>query len=165
MWKFIAILTLAAGSFAGGYYLGQQPDGTVRSTVSNLSKRVARSEEIVGDVRQSLKNLSQNALDTTLSIERDLRRRQGLVEAKSRLVQAKSYILDHNFSDAAKELAEAVTALEVSVKDSKQDPTADALVDLAGLLREMRLEVAMGKPVPLKKLNDVQQKMDQLLDK
>lgn len=165
MWKFIAILTLAAGSFAGGYYLGQQPDGTVRSAISNLSKRVARSEEIVGDVRQSLQSLSQTALDTTLSIERDLRRRQGLVEAKSRVVQAKADVLDKNFGDAAKELAEAVTTLETSVKDIKQDPTADAMVDLAGSLRELRLEMAMGKPVPLKKLEDVQQKMDRLLDK
>jgi len=165
MLKFIVILCLTAGSFAAGYYLGQQPDGTVQSTVSNLSKQVTRSEKMVGDVRQSLQSLSQNALTTTLSIERDLRHRQGLVEAKSRLVQAKADVLDQNFGDAAKELGEAVTVLETSAKDIKQDHTADTMLELAGQLREVRLEVAMGKPVPLKRLEDVQQRMNRLLDK
>lgn len=161
----MAILLLTACSFGGGYYLGQRPVGTLQKTVSDLSKRLAGSEEIVGDVRKSLKNLSQNALDTTLGIERDLRRRQGLVEAKSRLVQAKADILDRNFGDAAKELAEAVTALETSAKGTKQDAATDAVLDLAGLLREMRLEVAMGKSMPLKKMDDAQRRMDQLLNK
>jgi hypothetical protein len=165
MRKFIAVLLLTAGSFAGGYYLGQRPVGTVQKTVSDLSKRLAGSEEIVGDVQQSLKKLSQNALDTTLGIERDLRRRQGLVEAKSRLVQAKADVLDRNFGDAAKELAEAVTALETSAKAIKQDAATDAVLDLAGSLREVRLEVAMGKSVPLKRMDDVQRRMDQLLNK
>lgn len=165
MRKFIAVLLLAAGSFGGGYYLGQRPVGTLQKTVSDLSKRLAGSEEIVGDVRQSLKKLSQNALDTTLGIEHDLRRRQALVEAKSRLVQAKADVLDRNFGDAAKELAEAVTALETSAKGIKQDAATDAVLDLAGSLREVRLEVAMGKSVPLKKLDDVQRRMDQLLNK
>lgn len=165
MRKFFAILLLAAGSFGGGYYLGQQPDGTLEKMVSNLSKRFAPSEEIVGDVRQSLKNLSQNALDTTLEIERDLRRRQGLVEAKSRLVQAKADVLDRNFDEAAQELADAVVALETSAKEIKRDPATDAVLDLAGSLREVRLEVAMGRSVPLKKMDDLQKKMDQLLNK
>ena len=165
MLKFIAILFVTAGAFAGGYYLGQQPDGTVQSTVSNLSKHVTRSEKMIGDVRQSLHSLSQNALTTTLSIERDLRHRQGLVEAKSRLVQARADVLDQNFGDAAKELGEAVTALEASAKDIKQDHTADAMLNLADSLREVRLEVAMGKPMPLKRLEDMQQRMDRLLYK
>ncbi|MDH5668744.1 MAG: hypothetical protein OEY86_12095 [Nitrospira sp.] len=165
MIKFILTLLLMAGSFAGGYYLAQQPDGTVQATVSKLSKEVSRSEKLVGDVRQSIQTLSQSAFDTTVGIERDLRRRQGLVEAKSRLIQAKSNVLDRNFSDAARELAEAITVLESSAKDISRDPETDAVLDLARSLRETRLEVAMGKPVPMKKMDDLQREFDRLLNK
>ena len=165
MRKFITLLLLIAGSFGGGYYMGQQPVGTLQKTVSDLSTRLEKSEKIVSDFQQTLKNLSRNALDTTLGIERDIRRRQGLVEAKSRLVQAKADVLDRNFGEAARELADAVVALETSAKDTKQDPHTDAVLDLASSLREVRLEVAMGKSIPMKKLEDVQKKMDQLLNK
>ena len=165
MLKLILIPLLMAGSFAGGYYLAQQPDGTVQATVSKLSDQVSRSEKLVGDVRQSIQTLSQSAFDTTVGIERDLRRRQGLVEAKSRVIQAKSDVLDRNFSDAARELAEAITVLEASTKDISRDPATDALLDVARSLRETRLEVAMGKPVPMKKMDDLQRELDQLLNK
>ena len=164
MRKFIMILFLMAGSFASGYYLAQQPAGTVQATVSDLSKHVSRSEKIVGDVQQSIKSLSQSAFDTTMGIERDLRRRQGLVEAKSRLVQAKADVLDQNLGNAAQELAEAVTVLEASAKEISQDPATDAVLELAGSLREVRLEVAMGKSVPMKKLEELQRKLDLLLN-
>jgi hypothetical protein len=36
---------------------------------------------------------------------------------------------------------------------------------LTGSLREIRLEIAMGKSVPLKKLDEIQHRMDQLLNK
>jgi hypothetical protein len=122
-------------------------------------------QQTVSDLQQSLTDLSRNVLDTTLGIERDLRRRQGLVDAKSRLVQAKANVFDRNFGDAAKELAEAVDALEAATKGIKPDDSTNAVRDLAGSLREVRLEIAMGKPVPLKKLDELQHRMDQLLNK
>jgi hypothetical protein len=90
MLKFLGVVLLLAASFASGYYFGQRPVGTLQQTVSHL--------------QQSLKELSRNVLDTTTGIERDLRRRQGLVDAKSRLVQAKANVFERNFGDAAKEL-------------------------------------------------------------
>ncbi|MGQ0666464.1 MAG: hypothetical protein ACT4O4_05475 [Nitrospiraceae bacterium] len=151
MKKFLGVLLLVVASFGGGYYFGQRPVGTLQQTVSEL--------------QQSMKDLSRNVVDTTMGIERDLRRRQGLIDAKSRLVQAKANVFDRNFGDAAKELAEAVEALEGATKGSKSDASADAVRDLAGSLREVRLESAMGKPVPLKKLDELQHRMDQLLNK
>lgn len=151
MLKFIGVVLLVIGTFGAGYYFGQRPVGTLQQTVS--------------DLQQSLKDLSRNVLDTTLGIERDLRRRQGLVDAKSRLVQAKANVFDRNFGDAAKELAEAVDALETATKGIKPDDSTNVVRDLAGSLREARLEIAMGKPVPLKKLDELQRRIDQLLNK
>ncbi|MDH5626082.1 MAG: hypothetical protein OEY21_08245, partial [Nitrospira sp.] len=160
MRKFIVILLLLAIAFAAGYYAGQRPVGTLQETVSNLSQRLAISEETIGDVRQSLKKLSENALEATLGIERDLRLRKALVAAKSRLVQAKAYVLDRNYSDASNELGEAASALEETAKGIKPDASTQTILEVAGSLREARREVAMGKFVPLKKLDDMQRRVD-----
>jgi hypothetical protein len=151
MLKFLAVVLLLAASFATGYYFGQRPVGTLQQTVF--------------DLQQALKDLSRNVLDTTMGIERDLRRRQGLIDAKSRLVQAKANLFERNFGDAAKELAEAVDALEAATKGGKSDEAGQAVRDLTGSLREVRLEMAMGKSVPLKKLDEIQKRLDQLLNK
>jgi len=151
MVKFFGVILLLLGAFGAGYYFGQRPVGTLQRTVAEL--------------QQSLKDVSRNVVDTTLGIERDLRRRQGLVEAKSRLVQSKAHMADRNYGDAAKELTEAIDSVEAITKGAKVDPMTNALRDLAGSLREVKLELAMGKPVTLKKLDELQLKMDQLLTK
>ena len=149
MVKFFGVLLLLVGAFGAGYYFGQRPVGMLQRTVAEL--------------QQSLKDVSRNVVDTTLVIERDLRRRQGLVEAKSRLVQTKAHMADRNYGDAAKELTEAIDSVEAVTKGAKVDPMTNALRDLAGSLREVKLELAMGNPATLKKLDELQLKMDQLL--
>ena len=151
MVKFFAVVMLLVGAFGAGYYLGQRPVGTLQRTVAEL--------------QQSLKDMSRNVLDTTLGIERDLRRRQGLVDAKSRLVQAKAHLVDRNFGDAAKEMAEAIQAVEAATKGTKSDDSTNALRDMAGSLREVKLEIVTGKQVSMKKLDELQQSMNQLLNK
>jgi hypothetical protein len=151
MVKFFAVVLLLVGAFGAGYYLGQRPVGTLQRTVAEL--------------QQSLKDMSRNVLDTTLGIERDLRRRQGLVDAKARLVQAKAHLVDRNFGDAAKEVAEAIEAVEAATKGTKSDDATNALRDMAGSLREVKLEIVTGKQVPMKKLDELQQRMNQLLNK
>ena len=68
MLRFLGLLVLISLAFAAGYVFGQLP-------LKPLTEKV--------------RELSKNVMDTTLGIERDLRRRQGLVDAKARLVQAK----------------------------------------------------------------------------
>lgn len=144
MLKFLGILILTASAFVLGYYLGQRPAGAPQ---------------------QMVKDLSRDVMDTALGIERDLRRRQGLVDAKARVIQAKSDMFDKNFGEAAKELAEAVDSLENATKGShQQDPTA-AVIELTGKVRELRLEVSMGKKVPLSQLDEIQKEIDKLLNK
>ena len=151
MWKFIAILALVAASFGLGFYFGQRPVGTLQQTVS--------------DLQHSLKDTSRNIFDTTMGIERDLRRRQGLLDTKSRVVQAKSELFDKNLGEAAKELGEAAESLDNAAKGAKQDESILAMRTLTGTLREVRLELSMGKPVSIKKLDDIQREIDRQLNK
>ena len=151
MWKFIAVLVLTAASFGLGFYFGQRPAGTLQETAA--------------DLQHSLKDTSRNIIDTTMGIERDLRRRQGLVDTKSRVVQAKSELFDKNFGEAAKQLGEAAETLENVTKSGKQDESISALRALTGTLRETRLELSMGKPVSMKTLDDIQREVDRQLNK
>jgi hypothetical protein len=151
MWKFVAVLVLAAVSFGLGLYFGQRPVGTLPQTVSAL--------------QHSLKDTSRNIIDTTMGIERDLRRRQGLIEAKSRVVQAKSELFDKHLGEAAKQLGEASETLDNVTKGAKQDESILALRALTGTLQEVRLELSMGKPVSIKRLDEIQREVDRQLNK
>jgi len=151
MLKAFAIIALAIASFGIGFYFGQRPVGTLQNTIS--------------DLQQSIKDLSRNVFDTTMGIERDLRRRQGLLDTKSHIVQAKADLVDKNFGEAAKELAEAADGLENVAKGTKQDESILAVRALAGSLREVRLEISMGKAVPMKKLDELQHDVDRQLNK
>src|SRR5262245_1238653 len=151
MWKFFAILALAGGSFGLGFYFGQRPVGTLQETVS--------------DLQHSLKETSRNIIDTTMGIEQDLRRRQGLIDSKSRVVQAKSELFDKNFGEAAKQLGEAAETLVKVEKGAKQDESMLTLRALTGKLQEVRLELSMGKPVSMKKLDEIQLEIDRQLNK
>lgn len=151
MGKAFAIITLAIASFGLGFYFGQRPVGTLQNTIT--------------DLQQSIKDLSRNVLDTTMGIERDLRRRQALLDTKSRIVQTKADLLDKNFGEAAKELAEAADSLENATKGNKQDESILAIRALTGSLREVRLEISMGKTVQMKKLDELQHEVDRQLNK
>jgi hypothetical protein len=151
MWKLVAALALTAMSFGLGFYYGQRPVGTLQQTVS--------------DLQHSLKDTSRNIFDTTMGIERDLRRRQGLIDTKSRVVQAKSELFDKNFGEAAKQLGEATETLDNATKGAKEDESIFAVRALTGTLREVRLELSMGKPVSMKKLDEIQREVDRQLNK
>lgn len=151
MRKFIGAVMLALASFTLGYYFGQRPVGTLQQSI--------------GDLQHSLKDMSRNVVDTTMGIERDLRRRQALLDAKSRVVQAKAELFDKNFGEAAKQLAEGVDALESAMKGTKPSEQTQALRGFVGTLQEMRLELTMGKPVPIRKLTELQQNLDRELNK
>ncbi len=151
MWKLVAVLALAAMSFGLGFYYGQRPVGTLQQTVS--------------DLQHSFKDMSRTFFDSTMGIERDLRRRQALIDTKSRVVQAKSELFDKNFGEAAKQLSEAADMLESATKGAKQDESILAMQALTGTLREVRLELSMGKTVSMKKLDDIQREIDLQLNK
>lgn len=142
MIRFMGLLVLMALSFGFGYLWGKQPTNNLEQTV---------------------KDLSRNVVDTTLGIERDLRRRQGLVDAKANVVQAKAELFNKNTTDATKELAEAVESLETAARSGRQaDPTAQ-VKELAGKIRELRLALSLGTKVSPGKLDGIQKELDRLL--
>src|SRR5881397_101267 len=98
MVKFVGILVVLGAAFALGYFVGQLPMSEKNSTIDNLKSQMT--------------NLSRNVVDTTMGIPASLRSRQGLLDAKSRLIQAKSDLLDRNYGNATKELAAAADSLD-----------------------------------------------------
>lgn len=144
MLRFLGLLVLLAGAFGLGYMYGTRP---------------------LGNLEQTVKDVSRNVLDSTMGIERDLRRRQGLVDAKARIVQAKSDLFQKNTNDAAKELAEAVDSLENATRGGKQVDPLVQVRELTGKIRQMRLDLSQGKKIPASRLDEIQKEIDALLSK
>ncbi len=109
MLRFIGLVMLLALSFGFGYLRGKQ-------STNNLE--------------QTVRDFSRNVIDGALGNERDIRQLQNLIEAKSRVVQAKAEIYNRNAADAAKELAEAVNSLEMVMRGEQQaEPQASTKLD------------------------------------
>ncbi len=144
MLRFLGLLVLLAATFALGYVTGQLP---------------------LNPLTEKVRELSRNVLDTTLGMEYDLRRRQGLLEAKAHLIQAKAHLLDRNYGSAGKELAEAVDALEQAIQGAKDSAVAAKLRTVSGQVREARLELTIGKKLAPSAIDDLQGALDILLRK
>lgn len=55
--------------------------------------------------------------------------------------------------------------LDNATKGAKQDESILAMRALTGTLREVRLDVSMGKSVSIKKLDEIQREIDRQLNK
>src|SRR3989442_9284032 len=86
MLRFLGTLTIVGLAFACGIYIGRQGPETLLHKAKQLSSQV---------------------LASTSTLERNLSLRTDLVNAKERLVQAKSELLDKNYGRAATGLREA----------------------------------------------------------
>ena len=144
MLRFFGLLVLMSLAFAAGYVFGQLP-------LKPLTEKV--------------RELSKNVMDTTLGIERDLRRRQGLVDAKARLVQAKLDLAERNYGTAGKELAETIDALEQALHGTRESAASGRLRELVTRVKEVRLELTVGKKFGPAKLDEIQKELDGLLQK
>lgn len=142
MLRFLGLVVLIGATFGLGYYIGQRP---------------------ISELKKTVRDLSRDVLDTTLGIERNLRQRQGLVDAKSRLVQAKSDLLDRNFGNAAKELADVVDQLEKASNAERDSGRVSSIKPLVARVRETQLELAVGKAVPRTRLDEIQKDLDRFM--
>lgn len=141
MLKLVGFIVLIGTAFALGYYVGQRP---------------------VGELRRTMTDLSRNALDTTLGIERNLRVRQGLMDAKSRLIQGKSDVLDRNYGNATQALSETIENLEKAA-DASDEPEKGKLKALMAQLREIQRTLSSGKPTTRVRLDQIQAELDGLM--
>ena len=146
MVKFVGILVVLGAAFGLGYSVGQLPISEKNSTIDNLKSQMT--------------NLSRNVVDTTMGIPASLRSRQGLLDAKSRLIQAKSDLLDRNYGNASKELAAAADLLDQAGQAERDSGRTATLKAMAGKAREVKLELSMGKPVPRARLDEIQKEVD-----
>ncbi len=139
MLRFIGLVMLLALSFGFGYLRGKQPTNNLEQTVRDFSR---------------------NVIDGTLENERDIRQLQHLIEAQSRVVQAKAEIYNRNAADAAKELAEAVNSLEMVMHGEQQAEPQASIKNLVGRIRELRLDVSLGRKVLVAKFEEIQKELD-----
>ena len=149
MLRFIGMMILLVLVFGLGYYAGQRPIGDLKHTIVDLSRKVG--------------SLSKSAVDTTLGLERDLRWHQGLVDAKEKIVQAKSELLDRNFGSAANELAAAEEYLDKANRAEENGGRAAKLKPLLEKIRTARAGLAAGKALARAKLDEIQQELDALI--
>jgi len=139
MFRFIGLVMLLALSFGFGYLRGKQPTNNLEQTVRDFSR---------------------NVIDGTIGNERDIRQLQNLIEAKSRVVQAKAEIYNRNAADAAKELAEAVNSLEMVMRGEQQAEPQASIKNLVGRVRELRSDVSLGRKVLMAKFEEIQKELD-----
>lgn len=144
MFRFVGFVVVMAGSFGIGYYLGNQPGPTLQQTILNVSR---------------------HALDTALGIgfPTSVGRRDELLNAKGKVIQAKSDLLDRNFGNATRELAEVLEDLQ-SARLAEQNPhRIDALRTVSAKVRKARGDLLRGKRVSHSRLDEIQQEVDRLL--
>ena len=134
MLKFLGFLMVVGLAFGLGVYVGRQgPE----------------------NVFHKAKQLGVEVVTKTSTVERNLTLRTSLVNAKERLVQAKSDLLDKNYGKATSGLEEAAQAL-AKAKDSAGD-------DLRGTVEKVQEKVAAMKTDAQALKQNVQAKVDELV--
>ena len=145
MFRFLGFVVVMAGSFGAGYYLGQHPAPTLQQTILNVSR---------------------HALDSALGmgIPASEGRREELLNAKGKVIQAKSDLLDRNYGKASKELAEVLENLQSARVPEKNPKRVDAIRTVSAKVRKARGDLLRGKRVSRSRLDDIQQDVDRLLE-
>ena len=154
MLKLLGVTILLGGVFLLGYYTGQRP-AEVKKAVKELSS----------DVVDTTKDLSREVIDTSQTLERVLRYRQGVVDAKEQLLEARTDLDDKNYGDAAKELAKAVAHLEEAGLAGEESGKSAKAKALAARIKAVEGELSQGKTVSREKMSEIQREMDSLLEK
>lgn len=146
MFRLIGFLVVLVGSFGLGFYVGQQK---------------------IPDPKQAIINLSRHALDSALGMgtESTLQWRGTLVEAKARVVQAKSEVMDRNYGNAARELSRALDSLETANRERRDPELTEKVRALSAKVRDTKAQIVAGKLVARSRLDDIQTDLDALLRK
>jgi hypothetical protein len=148
MLRFLGMVLLLSVVFGLGYYTGQRPVGELKQTAVDLSRKLA--------------SMSRSAMETSLGLERRLRWQQALLDAKSKVVQAKAEVLDHNFGNAAKELGKALDYLDKAAGANEEKDQRSSLQPMREKLQSMKADLAAGKSVARSRIDEIQKELDAL---
>ncbi len=143
MFKLVGWLVVLAATFGAGYYVGQHS---------------------LNDLRQKVAELSRTVKDTTLGFERSMRLRQGLMDAKADVIEAKSQLLDKNFGNATTQLAQAVEHLQKAAEAEQDAGRLAKVKPLVAKAKELRQDLSSGKPIAKSTLDEIQKDLDKLLN-
>lgn len=141
MLKFLGLLALTVIAFGFGLYVGLQgPDS----------------------VMHKAKKIGAGVLAKTVYLERELSLRTSLVNAKERLVQAKSDLLDKNFGKASTGLDEAAQALKAA-KESAGEESRESLDKIMEEVSAARRDAQKLKAGLQAKVDGLVKELDQML--
>lgn len=143
MLKFLGFLMVVGLAFGLGLYVGQKgPE----------------------NVLHKAKQLGADVIAKTSTVERSLAVRTGIVNAKERLVQAKSELLDKNYGKAVSGLEEASQAL-TRARDSAGDDLRGSLEKTLEKMAAAKTDAQALKAGLQAKVDELVKELDQLLAK
>ena len=138
MIKLFALCALLGLAFAAGYYTGSHSAGQIKKTVTDLS---------------------HNVVDTSRGFEQNLRLRQGLLDAKAQVIQAKADVGDRNFGSGAKALAGAVDALERTY-GTEGEGQRGSLGPLIAAIRAAKQDLDRNRGIDPHRLDELRRQLD-----
>lgn len=143
MLKLLGFLMVVGLAFGLGVYVGQKgPE----------------------NVLHKAKQLGADVVARTSSVERSLAVRTGIVNAKERMVQAKSELLDKNYGKAVSGLEEASQAL-AKARDVAGEDLQEKLRKVAEKLSGVKTEAQALKTGLHSRVDELVKDLDQLLEK
>ncbi len=139
--KMIRWFILLGVVFGAGYYTGQQPDV----------------------VKQTLRNLSGEVLDSTIGLDQTAKLQRKMLEAKEGFVEGRAYLLDQNFEGASGDFERALQHLDEAVALDPKGPLAQKIQTVKQKVREAQFSLAQGRNLPPHLLEDLRQELKAVL--
>ncbi len=138
----ILLLLVAFGLVFGmGFYTGQRPD----------------------EVKQKLWDLSDEVLDKAIGLDQGIALRKEFLQAKERLLEGKSQLLNHEYEKAAKELGLAFDHLGEAKVAQADKRNGKHIEDLMHEILQAQERLTNEEGISREMLDDLQAKLDVLL--
>ena len=139
--KILFLLVAFVAVFGFGYYTGQRPE----------------------EVKQRLRDFSGEVLKKTIGFDQGLSLRREFLQAKARLIEGKSQLLDHEYESAAKELGQAFDHLGQAKAVEGDGRVGDRVEELMYEILQAQERLSKGKGVSRDTLDGFQATIDDLL--
>ena len=144
MFKVLWLSAMFGSIFWAGYFVGQQPPGEVKAQIRTFSE----------DMMERALGLKEHRL----ILQREF------LEAKSRVVQGKSDVLDGEYDEAAKEMDQALAHLKKAVHQEEGVEDSSMTDQIMAKIEKIKTALASGDVISKDMIDEVQQRLDHLLD-